>query len=120
MIRRPPRSTRTDTLFPYTTLFRSPHALFAEQEPDLARKGAKRELIELPHAPGVTAPADEAEGLAIRRRSLARSRRAAPGGVPAFPWVPPARNGRASSHQRRADPQPRRGARKSLGKGKGV
>src|SRR3546814_8119968 len=25
MIRRPPRSTRTDTLFPYTTLFRSAH-----------------------------------------------------------------------------------------------
>src|SRR3546814_5401201 len=25
MIRRPPRSTRTDTLFPYTTLFRSSH-----------------------------------------------------------------------------------------------
>src|SRR3546814_1411222 len=24
MIRRPPRSTRTDTVFPYTTLFRSP------------------------------------------------------------------------------------------------
>src|SRR3546814_12279014 len=24
MFRRPPRSTRTDTLFPYTTLFRSP------------------------------------------------------------------------------------------------
>src|SRR3546814_19327652 len=24
MIRRPPRSTRSDTLFPYTTLFRSP------------------------------------------------------------------------------------------------
>src|SRR3546814_4399505 len=24
MIRRPPRSTRTDTIFPYTTLFRSP------------------------------------------------------------------------------------------------
>src|SRR3546814_10038379 len=29
MIRRPPRSTRTDTLFPYTTLFRSPDALGA-------------------------------------------------------------------------------------------
>src|SRR3546814_3791700 len=28
MIRRPPRSTRTDTLFPYTTLFRSPASLF--------------------------------------------------------------------------------------------
>src|SRR3546814_10328530 len=27
MIRRPPRSTRTDTLFPYTTLFRSPQLL---------------------------------------------------------------------------------------------
>src|SRR3546814_19429445 len=27
MIRRPPRSTRTDTLFPYTTLFRSPRRL---------------------------------------------------------------------------------------------
>src|SRR3546814_20786411 len=26
MIRRPPRSTRTDTLFPYTTLFRSERA----------------------------------------------------------------------------------------------
>src|SRR3546814_20396991 len=26
MIRRPPRSTRTDTLFPYTTLFRSPRS----------------------------------------------------------------------------------------------
>src|SRR3546814_11670870 len=25
MLRRPPRSTRTDTLFPYTTLFRSGH-----------------------------------------------------------------------------------------------
>src|SRR3546814_13110885 len=32
MIRRPPRSTRTDTLFPYTTLFRS--AVF----PDLVAK----------------------------------------------------------------------------------
>src|SRR3546814_11846110 len=28
MIRRPPRSTRTDTLFPYTTLFRSDVAKF--------------------------------------------------------------------------------------------
>src|SRR3546814_1021901 len=30
MIRRPPRSTRTDTLFPYTTLFRS-HGLAADR-----------------------------------------------------------------------------------------
>src|SRR3546814_15132104 len=35
MIRRPPRSTRTDTLFPYTTLFRSfqrPRACFVGRE----------------------------------------------------------------------------------------
>src|SRR3546814_3213281 len=30
MIRRPPRSTRTDTLFPYTTLFRSRTVLAAQ------------------------------------------------------------------------------------------
>src|SRR3546814_8587149 len=30
MIRRPPRSTRTDTLFPYTTLFRSSSAPIAK------------------------------------------------------------------------------------------
>src|SRR3546814_2230532 len=38
MIRRPPRSTRTDTLFPYTTLFRS--------EAELAEVYTVRELIE--------------------------------------------------------------------------
>src|SRR3546814_14167406 len=31
MIRRPPRSTRTDTLFPYTTLFRSPRCQSVRQ-----------------------------------------------------------------------------------------
>src|SRR3546814_8361842 len=36
MIRRPPRSTRTDTLFPYTTLFRS--------KPDLMKDEADRYL----------------------------------------------------------------------------
>src|SRR3546814_10933400 len=30
MIRRPPRSTRTDTLFPYSTLFRSGLGIFAD------------------------------------------------------------------------------------------
>src|SRR3546814_9261139 len=44
MIRRPPRSTRTDTLFPYTTLFRSlvEEADLAEHRPDTAH---------LPHQP---------------------------------------------------------------------
>src|SRR3546814_6179663 len=32
MIRRPPRSTRTDTLFPYTTLFRSQQILEVARE----------------------------------------------------------------------------------------
>src|SRR3546814_6299769 len=40
MIRRPPRSTRTDTLFPYTTLFRSLHRV--------QRKLADVERDELP------------------------------------------------------------------------
>src|SRR3546814_14323290 len=33
MIRRPPRSTRTDTLFPYTTLFRSPRGILRAPHP---------------------------------------------------------------------------------------
>src|SRR3546814_15012394 len=40
MIRRPPRSTRTDTLFPYTTLFRSA-GLFERAE----RAGLKRLVL---------------------------------------------------------------------------
>src|SRR3546814_3373346 len=39
MIRRPPRSTRTDTLFPYTTLFRS------RRGPDQPRCGEARERL---------------------------------------------------------------------------
>src|SRR3546814_6095699 len=34
MIRRPPRSTRTDTLFPYTTLFRSRRRVFPHHRCD--------------------------------------------------------------------------------------
>src|SRR3546814_16523088 len=42
MIRRPPRSTRTDTLFPYTTLFRAPvgHPPHVVQQ----RAGARRQV----------------------------------------------------------------------------
>src|SRR3546814_3345757 len=40
MIRRPPRSTRTDTLFPYTTLFRS-NAPTALAEPSFLHIGRK-------------------------------------------------------------------------------
>src|SRR3546814_7285225 len=38
MIRRPPRSTRTDTLFPYTTLFRSSPAVASFVEVTLPPK----------------------------------------------------------------------------------
>src|SRR3546814_424005 len=41
MIRRPPRSTRTDTLFPYTTLFRSRQHLHA-RDPGCARRAGHR------------------------------------------------------------------------------
>src|SRR3546814_700954 len=36
MIRRPPRSTRTDTLFPYTTLFRSPASASCASVPSVS------------------------------------------------------------------------------------
>src|SRR3546814_188023 len=39
MIRRPPRSTRTDTLFPYTTLFRSGGFVTADHDDHLSRFG---------------------------------------------------------------------------------
>src|SRR3546814_9680479 len=42
MIRRPPRSTRTDTLFPYTTLFRSSVKLFT---PPLKGRGLRRQNL---------------------------------------------------------------------------
>src|SRR3546814_14307781 len=38
MIRRPPRSTRTDTLFPYTTLFRSETAAEIREPPRRAQR----------------------------------------------------------------------------------
>src|SRR3546814_5742890 len=44
MIRRPPRSTRTDTLFPYTTLFRSRRGrrqLRAEEAADPRHRGLR-------------------------------------------------------------------------------
>src|SRR3546814_11867008 len=39
MIRRPPRSTRTDTLCPYTTLFRSEHHVDGEGQAVLVAEG---------------------------------------------------------------------------------
>src|SRR3546814_1783464 len=48
MIRRPPRSTRTDTLFPYTTLFRSDHVGIGEihhHQVELAGADRRHQLV---------------------------------------------------------------------------
>src|SRR3546814_8263817 len=49
MIRRPPRSTRTDTLFPYTTLFRSVDAaIIGSSKDSVARHEKFKAKYELP------------------------------------------------------------------------
>src|SRR3546814_12493382 len=45
MIRRPPRSTRTDTLFPYTTLFRSPMAFWVDHSIAADARGTSPGLV---------------------------------------------------------------------------
>src|SRR3546814_20905665 len=51
MIRRPPRSTRTDTLFPYTTLFRSSRAYDRDRDGFvISGGGGVLVLEELEHA----------------------------------------------------------------------
>src|SRR3546814_16454967 len=65
MIRRPPRSTRTDTLFPDTTLFRS------VVEVDLHDRGAGADEVAVTHRPHVqgVAPAHDQVGNLIDRKS---------------------------------------------------
>src|SRR3546814_10076843 len=60
MIRRPPRSTRTDTLFPYTTLFRSAGGHLRRVHPDPHRLPADR-LRDLPDHQGLQ-PHEQARG----------------------------------------------------------
>src|SRR3546814_11408778 len=47
MIRRPPRSTRTDTLFPYTTLFRSEFAPEFKREAVALLESSGRPLMQI-------------------------------------------------------------------------
>src|SRR3546814_9258607 len=54
MIRRPPRSTRTDTLFPYTTLFRSDGASMAPLAADLVAAYSARVSGKAPTQPPLT------------------------------------------------------------------
>src|SRR3546814_5143624 len=82
MIRRPPRSTRTDTLFPYTTLFRSQvHGLCRlhgpEARPLRIREAGAEQLLEFAYADAPHLPA-HAGGLARAPcRKAAGSRRRA-------------------------------------------
>src|SRR3546814_16346705 len=46
MIRRPPRSTRTDTLFPYTTLFRSIQIFMRRRRDKKRRQNQTRFIID--------------------------------------------------------------------------
>src|SRR3546814_5328630 len=88
MIRRPPRSTRTDTLFPYTTLFRSDPSLsddrlaVHEEPPRRTRLAAEeaargvlhptRHRVELPGPIGVDGELDDLAESALRRSAAAR------------------------------------------------
>src|SRR3546814_19834298 len=66
MIRRPPRSTRTDTLFPYTTLFRSIEGRLAGQGSTAYRPSLSADGRQFPAHPGLPARWDgAAEYLAL-------------------------------------------------------
>src|SRR3546814_20476878 len=57
MIRRPPRSTRTDTLFPYTTLFRSIGAAQAAPDRNIAITISTKGEVVSPGSQIILAPA---------------------------------------------------------------
>src|SRR3546814_19256111 len=123
MIRRPPRSTRTDTLFPYTTLFRS-----RPLRRPTHRAAAPRHRLRLPVPPpaaGVLsarergAAADdrrrgevqgEVEGGSAARLGRPRGARVPPPGTP-FRRRAAARRHRPRSGQRSLDPPGRRADR---------
>src|SRR3546814_6453145 len=68
MLRRPPRSTRTDTLFPYTTLFRSFHGVFLPAVDGVARQVASESWV---LGPAVEVTLDDAEIDALGRDVMA-------------------------------------------------
>src|SRR3546814_11497645 len=87
MIRRPPRSTRTDTLFPYTTLFRSlqlhckPRVIIApalrSDEADLSLRGRQRVVPQQSFHPAVVVGRREIGGKARQQPVLVVGRQCA-------------------------------------------
>src|SRR3546814_5787899 len=63
MIRRPPRSTRTDTLFPYTTLFRSRRPYEAADRVDERRLARPVRPDQAYDGPGFHGDADAGTGV---------------------------------------------------------
>src|SRR3546814_20470161 len=87
MLRRPPRSTRTDTLFPYTTLFRSVAASVARPEPArvsarLLRGRARRDY----QGRGFSAAAADPAIHRAASAGLSRHRRDCPRSEPLVAW----------------------------------
>src|SRR3546814_17169178 len=87
MIRRPPGSTRTDTLFPYTTLFRSEGLADADQRAAGAHAHHQRighaalQLRQDLGAQDLPVLFDVVFGLELARREIPRLRAQAPGFV---------------------------------------
>src|SRR3546814_18281359 len=99
MIRRPPRSTRTDTLFPYTTLFRSPAKSSAD---GISRRPGRPTAVEQQTGatmpPSTPSPQSPRHRVPVSRRTVAGLGAIAPpvGGIAlAFAgtaaWLSPAR-----------------------------
>src|SRR3546814_13082685 len=99
MIRRPPRSTRTDTLVPYTTLFRSTEREEAAVGARLVDRARERRACQQPLAIGdhvaerrvdAVRPVgieQERRGAAVGKAEVVAGRPFAPGHVPVEPGV---------------------------------
>src|SRR3546814_13145059 len=107
MIRRPPRSTRTDTLFPYTTLFRSRYeSLYAKDEIsqqtlDQVRTTARALKAQADQAAAqLTAVQTTTEQLGAKRAQLAAAQAAVAQAQAALDQAKPQQIGRASCRER--------------------
>src|SRR3546814_659876 len=89
MIRRPPRSTRTDTLFPYTTLFRSGRVYIVDDAVDGCASGHAHERACWWHWSGVSLDHTTGDSIAKARRvdDVNRGERSAGTRIVAFAYV---------------------------------